>query len=462
MENNEVPEKFQTVITDFVEDLSTTFPEFAEQLAPYKKDVFIGDKITSTYEYCTKVLPERFFDILYQNEDIFDNDTNTSFLPDIDFKQFMKCEDISDNTRKVIWKYLQLILFTVIENVKDKSMFGDSAGLFEGIDEKDLQEKLSETMNNMSDFFKSLGNMTENMKERTESEETSDTQSEQQQHKMPDLNNIQDHLSNLFNGKIGSLAKEMAEELTGDFGELFGEDVNDNEANPQDVMKNLMKDPKKLMKIMKKVSTKLDDKMKNGDISREDIMKEAGDLMGQFKDMAGGDGNLGDMMKNIAKNIRRNGGGAGSGGGMEGMEDIIEGMGGAAGMAELLKNMGGLGKNMRIDQNAVNRMTNKKSAAERAKKHVELRRQKQLLEQQKQEELRRQQEKEREEIMKKYNIQSSGNNGEFVYRIDGVERQEKSFIHPDLLKEMEEEEQNDKPKKSKNKKKKAKKGKIEA
>ena len=40
MENNEVPEKFQNVITDFVEDLSTTFPEFAEQLAPYKKDTF--------------------------------------------------------------------------------------------------------------------------------------------------------------------------------------------------------------------------------------------------------------------------------------------------------------------------------------------------------------------------------------------------------------------------------------
>lgn len=459
MENNEVPEKFQTVITDFVEDLSTTFPEFAEQLAPYKKDKFIGEKIASTYEYCIKILPERFFDILYQNEDIFDNDTNTFFLPDIDFKQFMKCEDISDNTRKVIWKYLQLILFTVIENVKDKSMFGDSAGLFEGIDEKDLQEKLSETMNNMSDFFKSLGNMTES----SEKEDTDNTeQQERPSPNMPDLNNIQDHLHNLFNGKIGSLAKEMAEELTGDFGELFGGDVNDNEANPQDVMKNLMKDPKKLMKIMKKVSTKLDDKMKNGDISREDIMKEAGDLMGQFKDMAGGDGNLGDMMKNIAKNIRRNGGGAGSGGSMEGMEDIIEGMGGAAGMAELLKNMGGLGKNMRIDQNAVNRMTSKKSVAERAKKHVELRRQKQLLEQQKQEELKRQQEKEREEIMKKYNIQTSGNNGEFVYRIDGVERQEKSFIHPDLLKEMEEEEQNEKPKKSKGKKKKAKKTKVEA
>lgn len=461
MENNEVPEKFQTVITDFVEDLSTTFPEFADQLAPYKKDKFVGDKIASTYEYCMKVLPERFFDILYQNEDIFDNDTNTHFLPDIDFRQFMKCEDISDNTRKVIWKYLQLILFTVIENVNDKSMFGDSAGLFEGIDEKDLQEKLSETMNNMSDFFKSLGNMTENMEEPSEKEDADKAeQQERPSHNMPDLNNIQDHLHNLFNGKIGSLAKEMAEELTSDFGELFGEGVNDNEANPQDVMKNLMKDPKKLMTIMKKVSTKLDDKMKKGDISREDIMKEAGDLMGKFKDMAGGDGNLGDMMKNIAKNIRRNGGGAGAN--MEGMEDIIEGMGGAAGMAELLKNMGGLGKNMRIDQNAVNRMTSKKSVAERAKKHVELRRQKQMLEQQKQEELRIQQQKDQEELMKKYNIQSSGNNGEFVYRIDGVERQEKSFIHPDLLKEMEEEEQNEKPKKSKGKKKKAKKAKIEA
>lgn len=459
MENENVPNKFSNVITDFVEDLINTFPEYTDQLTKYRKAHFQGDIVNTTYEHCTKIYPQRFFDILYQNNDIFetDSESNTQFLPEIDFKQLMNCEGVSDNTKKVIWKYLQLIMFTVIENVKDKSLFGDSEGLFEGIDETDLQGKLSETMNNMSDFFKNL----DSSNEPTNTTEESSNQEEQSDN-MPDLGNIQDHLHNLFNGKIGSLAKEMAEELTGDFGELFGGDINNEDANPQDVMKNLMKDPKKIMKIMKKVSSKLDDKMKNGDISREDIMKEAGDLMGQFKNMSGDDGNLGEMMKNIAKNMRGGGGGGGMPDGMDvgGMGDIIEGMGGAAGMAEMLKNMGGLGKNMRIDQNAVNRMTGKKATAERAKKHVEQRRQKQLLEQQKQEALKAEQLKNQEELMKKYNVESNGTTGEFVYRIDGVERQEKSFIHPDLLKEMEEEDKEKEKKPSKNKKKKAKKNKT--
>ncbi len=459
MENESVPSKFSNVITDFVEDLINTFPEYTDQLTKYRKAHFQGDIVNTTYEHCTKIYPQRFFDILYQNNDIFetDSESNTQFLPEIDFRQLMNCEGVSDNTKKVIWKYLQLIMFTVIENVKDKSLFGDSEGLFEGIDEADLQGKLSETMNNMSDFFKNL----DSSHESTNTTEESSNQEEQSDN-MPDLGNIQDHLHNLFNGKIGSLAKEMAEELTGDFGELFGGDINNEDANPQDVMKNLMKDPKKIMKIMKKVSSKLDDKMKNGDISREDIMKEAGDLMGQFKNMSGDDGNLGEMMKNIAKNMRGGKGGGGMPDGMDmaGMGDIIEGMGGAAGMAEMLKNMGGLGKNMRIDQNAVNRMTGKKATAERAKKHVEQRRQKQLLEQQKQEALKAEQIKNQEEIMKKYNVESNGNTGEFVYRIDGVERQEKSFIHPDLLKEMEEEDKEKVKKPSKNKKKKAKKNKT--
>ena len=60
-----------------------------------------------------KLYPERFFDILYQNVDIFDNsEMNTKFLPNIEFKDIWK-EDISEKTREVIWKYLQLVLFSV-------------------------------------------------------------------------------------------------------------------------------------------------------------------------------------------------------------------------------------------------------------------------------------------------------------------------------------------------------------
>ena len=60
-------------------------------------------------------------------------------------------EEISDNTRKTIWKYLQLILFSV-SSLKNRSDFGDTEKLFEAIDEDEMK-KLEETMKEMSDMF---------------------------------------------------------------------------------------------------------------------------------------------------------------------------------------------------------------------------------------------------------------------------------------------------------------------
>ena len=45
---------------------------------------------------------ERFFDILYQNVEMFDiEEFNLNFLPGIDFKKLWK-EELSDKTRKTI------------------------------------------------------------------------------------------------------------------------------------------------------------------------------------------------------------------------------------------------------------------------------------------------------------------------------------------------------------------------
>ena len=98
---------------------------------------------------------------------------------------------------------------------------------------------------------------------------------------MPNANNIQEHLKGIFDGKIGKLAKEMAEEISDDFKDIF-EGENPNINSTQDVLKELMKNPKKIMDLMKKVGGKLDSKMKNGDVSREELMKEASEMMGKM------------------------------------------------------------------------------------------------------------------------------------------------------------------------------------
>ena len=149
----ETPEKFSEVIRDFLADLSTTFPEYIYLWEPLQDS---SCDIPSLYQFCLTAYPERFFDILYQNEEIFlaESETNTMFLPNVDFKILFSAPGITENTKQALWKYLQLVLITIMGNIKSSASFGDTAGLFEGIGEEELQSKLADTIQGLTDFFK--------------------------------------------------------------------------------------------------------------------------------------------------------------------------------------------------------------------------------------------------------------------------------------------------------------------
>ena len=69
-----------------------------------------------------------------------ESEINTEFLPGISFKYLWQC-DISDSTRETIWKYLQLILISIIGCVKNRDAFGDTAKLFQSINEDEFKGK---------------------------------------------------------------------------------------------------------------------------------------------------------------------------------------------------------------------------------------------------------------------------------------------------------------------------------
>ena len=157
----DVPEEFAKVIKDFVGDLKTTFPEYDSLISKWWKDKSVFDYIeneeernkaieaseaTSTkliFSFCQKKLPPRFFDILYKNEDIFkpDYEGDTEFLPHIHFKNLWQF-DLSQTTRDTIWKYLQLIMFAIVGSLNNKEAFGDSAKMFEAINQDEFKNKL--------------------------------------------------------------------------------------------------------------------------------------------------------------------------------------------------------------------------------------------------------------------------------------------------------------------------------
>ena len=156
---------------------------------------------------------------------------NTQFLPNIEFKDIWK-EDISEKTREVIWKYLQLVLFSVTSNMDDSDSFGDTAKLFEAINEDELKKKLEETMEQMNGMFNDISSGDFQMPEGFAD------MSGVNMDDVPDPEKMQEHINGLLGGKLGRLAHEIAEETANDL------DVNmDDATDVTDVFQKLFKNP---------------------------------------------------------------------------------------------------------------------------------------------------------------------------------------------------------------------------
>jgi hypothetical protein len=285
------PEEFVKVMRDFIGDIKTTFPEYCPLIAKWWKDKeffsYIEDEeerkvafekaekasIQFVFSFCKKKIPERIFDILYQNEDMFKPDSNidTEFLPHILFKNLWQF-DISEKTRETIWKYLQLIMFSLIGTIHNTDAFGDSAKLFEAINEDEFKSKLEDILSQMKGIF----DLPEGMK----GEENAMPNVNMED--MPKAEDIHAHISGMLDGKLGKLAKEIAEETA----DSLNMDM-ENTTDMKDMFSNLMKNPTKLMGLVKTVSSKLDSKIKSGDLKESELISEATDLMNKMKNIPG-------------------------------------------------------------------------------------------------------------------------------------------------------------------------------
>lgn len=302
MSDSSVPEEFVKIARDFVGDLKTTFPEYVPILEKWwkSKDHFnyIEEEedrnqayeksekksIKALFEFSKKKLPPRFFDILYQNDEMFkeESEIDTEFFPKIHFKNLWQCE-ISDKTRETIWKYLQLMLFAVVGSLENKEAFGDTAKLFEAINEDEFKSKLQETLSHMQDLFNTPegSNPMENLGEGLNPSD------------LPNAEQINDHITGMLDGKIGQLAREIAEETAANLNMDF-----DGATDMKDVFNQLLKNPTKLMGLVQKIGDKLDTKMKSGELKESEMIQEATEIMSKMKNMPGM-GNIQSMLSKM-------------------------------------------------------------------------------------------------------------------------------------------------------------------
>jgi hypothetical protein len=202
-------------------------------------------------------------------------------LPHIHFKSLWQF-DLSQTIRDTIWKYLQLMMFSIVSSLNNKEAFGDSAKLFEAINQDEFKNKLEETLTQMQGLF----DMSSNSEDTTGADNLN-------MGAVPNANDIQDHITGMLEGKLGKLAKEIAEETA----EGLNIDM-ENVTDVKDVFQKLIKNPTKLMGLVKTVGDKLDSRIKSGEIKESELIAEASELMNKMKDMPGM-GNIQSMLNKM-------------------------------------------------------------------------------------------------------------------------------------------------------------------
>lgn len=384
-------ENFKICIRDFTTDLSITFPEFNRLWAKWQQTDVPESDWEKLLEYCKKIYPERFFDLLYKNEEIFDlpgagagagateksseevivedvdsdededdvivdefeekREINVYFLPAVDFKILYHCEGVTESTKESIWKYLQMILFLIMKTVKSSAAFGETEDLFAGVDEKELQDQMKTTLENLAEFFQKSDESAADAAFGNGQEEGSSGEKlgeNERPHgkgpatglgEMPDIDEINEHLKNLMGGKIGKFAEEIMAEYNKDLEEVIG-DIKDVKS-VKDVVGHMFKNSKKMKDLLAKIQDKFKAKMDSGEISKEDVMKETKDIFSKLKGMKKG------------KEMNQY------------MKSMMATMGGLGGMGA------GLGKNTKLDLGAMERMIKKEETAERLRAKAE-------------------------------------------------------------------------------------------
>ena len=148
----EIPKDFAKLMIDFINDVSTTFPEYKPIIQKWWGfESYTGAQLASLFSHCMKVYPARFTDIIYQKEGIFDanSDENVDFLPGISFKYLWSCSDITDKTRDVIWKYLQTTTICVVGSIDSKHMDKTMKEVFDKLDEENFKNNLCELIGSL-------------------------------------------------------------------------------------------------------------------------------------------------------------------------------------------------------------------------------------------------------------------------------------------------------------------------
>jgi hypothetical protein len=255
-------EKFNQNLTQFIDIIKKNYPSQKELIEKhYTFDKNTGDKYIKEFlNSCTKIGD----DISTKNEIIFSK--GSTVLVNIDFYSIWNDESLSEEQKNNIWKYLQTLYIFAFEYIKDQ-------------DFKTILKQIKKLGTNTSDLdaeTKTFMNIIDSLSEKyTKKKDENENEDENEDTSGPNFVPPE-----LFNGAIGDLAKEIAEEI--DPSKI---DLDD----PSKLLKDLLSgnfdennDNSGLVDLVKNITNKIQDKLSSGKLDESKLFNEAQNVMNTF------------------------------------------------------------------------------------------------------------------------------------------------------------------------------------
>ena len=272
----EVEKQLFSIFSNFIRDLSKTYPEIKSCLYRNYEDCLLNE--TEPLSKFPKLL--NFLELINEYE-TYITDKNLEFfdleiklLEEISFQKLWE-KNISNKTRETIWKYLQT--FQIINiNLKSNEQLREALNQIGKDTVMEVDKKTAKDL-------KKLKKLTKDVK------------------KEPGEDELDEMFGGLLDTGIGDIAKEVAKNINVE--EMFG-DVNES-TNPMELMSRMM-NPEKMSSIFQNINTVMEQKVESGEITKDSLKNEADGMMNQMSDNPLFSGMMNKMKEDNKNNDNKN------------------------------------------------------------------------------------------------------------------------------------------------------------
>jgi hypothetical protein len=256
----EIESQVFPLFASFIRDLGKTYPEIKNCLYRNYEECLVECE-GKTLQDAPKL--QAFLEIIHTHKSAITKKDPQFFnveniLEDISFSNLWE-KNISDKTRETIWKYFQTFGLLSL-NLKSSQALQDALSSIQ------MEEEVHVTDKSVAKQLRQMKALTESVQAPVSTTDGDNAEFD-----------LESMMGGMMDSNIGKIAQEVAGSM--DMEAMFGN--IDETMNPMELMTQMM-NPDKMGKIFQNINSVMETKVASGELSKDDLQKEAQGMYGSM------------------------------------------------------------------------------------------------------------------------------------------------------------------------------------